>query len=89
MCLYIKKKILDPCLMLILGTGDTGAGVLVARGGARDDHMALINCLERVSCAKVSFSVVIIVSYLCLIIFFKHYTCQNLRICSKSHTFWS
>jgi hypothetical protein len=32
-CLYIKKNVLDPCLMLILGTGDAGAGVLVARGG--------------------------------------------------------
>jgi hypothetical protein len=41
--------------MLILGTRDAGAVVLVDHRGARDDDTTLVNCLDHVSCANVSF----------------------------------
>jgi hypothetical protein len=40
--------------MLLLGTGGAGAGALVVHEAARDDDTALVDCLECVSCAKVS-----------------------------------
>jgi hypothetical protein len=30
LCLYVMEEVLDPCLMLILGTGGAGASALVA-----------------------------------------------------------
>jgi hypothetical protein len=66
MCLYVKGEVVDCCLMLILGTRDAGAGALDAHEAARDDNMALVDCLEHVSCAKVSSLVIIIV---CIYVF--------------------
>jgi hypothetical protein len=90
MCLYVKEEVLDSCLMLVLGTGGVGAGTLVAREAARDDDIALVDCLERVSCTKVS-SLVIVCIYVYLSFFFviRHCTWQNLRIHSKSCALWS
>jgi hypothetical protein len=45
--------------MLVLGTGGAGGGDLVFCEAAQDDDMVLIDCLERVSCAKV-FALIII-----------------------------
>jgi hypothetical protein len=53
--------------MLVLGTGGAGAGSLVAGEAARDDYTALVDCLERVSCANVSSLVIIIV---CIYVYF-------------------
>jgi hypothetical protein len=55
MCLYVKEKVLDSFLMLILGTRGARVGDLVAYEAAQDDDTALVDCLERVSCAEVSF----------------------------------
>jgi hypothetical protein len=54
--------------MLILRTGDARAGVLVARGAVRDDDIALVNCLECVSCARVFFLFLLLL----LLLFFIH-----------------
>jgi hypothetical protein len=61
MCLYVKERVLDSCFMLILFTGGVGVSALVAREAARDDDATLVDCLERVSCAKVSSLVIAIV----------------------------
>jgi hypothetical protein len=70
MCLYVKEEVLDSCLMLVLGTGGVGAGTLVAREAARDDDIALVDCLERVSCTKVSSLVIGIVCIYVYLSFF-------------------
>jgi hypothetical protein len=75
--------------MLVLGTGDAGCGVLVVGEDARDDDVTLLNCLERVSDAKVFFTAI---ANFC---FSRCYTWQNLRsrssqrMCSNSHALWS
>jgi MFS-type transporter involved in bile tolerance (Atg22 family) len=70
MFLYVKEEVLDPCLMLILGTGGAGAGAFVAHEAVRDDDIALVDCLEHGSGAKVSSVVIIIVCiYIYLISF--------------------
>jgi hypothetical protein len=70
--------------MLILGTGGAGGGDLLVREAARDDDAALVNCLERVSCAKVSALIIIIVCIHVCLLFIRLYTWQNLRVRSKS-----
>jgi hypothetical protein len=91
MYLYVKEEVLDPCLMLILGTRGVGPGAMVACEAMRDDDTALVDFLERVSCSKVSSLVITIVGiYVYLLsLFFRHNTWQNLRICSKSWTLQS
>jgi hypothetical protein len=46
--------------MHILGTDGARASDLVLREATQDDNSSLVDCLERVSCAKVSALVVII-----------------------------
>jgi hypothetical protein len=48
------------CLMHISCTDGARASDLVLREATQDDNLSLVNCLERVSCAKVSALVVII-----------------------------
>jgi hypothetical protein len=47
--------------MLILSTGGAGGGDLVVHEVVRDDDTTLVDCLERVSCTKVSAIVIITV----------------------------
>jgi hypothetical protein len=63
-CAFTLREVFDPCLLLVLGTGDAGAIILVGHRGARNDT-SMVNCLERISCAKVSFFVIFVI-YLCL-----------------------
>jgi hypothetical protein len=60
---------------------------LVVREAARDVETTLVNCLEHVSRAEVSFLVIIIVciySYLLSLFFISRCAWRSLRICSKS-----
>jgi hypothetical protein len=53
----------------ILGAGGARAGDLVVPEAAQDDDASLVDCLERVSCAKVSALVIIIIcSYIFLLL---------------------
>jgi hypothetical protein len=70
MWLFIKDEVIHSCLMLVLGTGGAGAGGLVVREAVRDDDMALVDCLEHVSCAKVSTLVIIIVCIYVYLLFY-------------------
>jgi hypothetical protein len=47
--------------MLVLGIGSAGAGDSVVHKAVQDDDTSLVDCLERVSCTKVSAIVIIIV----------------------------
>jgi hypothetical protein len=71
-------------LILILGTGGAGAGGLVVCEAAQDNDTTLVDCLEHVSCAKVSALAIIIVCVYVYLFFVRRYTSQDLRICSKS-----
>jgi hypothetical protein len=57
----IKIGVLDSCLTPISGTGGGGASDLVVCEVVQDDDTSLVDCLERVSCAKVSALVIIII----------------------------
>jgi hypothetical protein len=70
--------------MLVLGTGGAGGGDLVVCEATRDDDTTLVDCLERVSCEKVSALIIIIVCIHVCLLFIRLYTWQNLRVCSKS-----
>jgi hypothetical protein len=50
--------VFDSCLMHV--SGGAGASDLVLREAAQDDNSSLVDCLEHVSCVKVSALVVII-----------------------------
>jgi hypothetical protein len=76
--------------MLILCTGGAGGDDLVVREAARNDDATLVDCLERVSCVKVSALIIIII--ICIhgcLLFIRCCTLQNLRVRSKSHAFQS
>jgi hypothetical protein len=68
--------------MHISGGADTGD--LVLHEAAQDDSLSLVDCLERVSCAKVSALVVYYYLYLRLSSFIRCYTWQNLTAHGKS-----
>jgi hypothetical protein len=71
--------------MLILGTGGARGGDLVVHEVVRDDDMTLFDCLEHVSCVKVSAIVIITVCIYVYLLFIRYRNWQNLRIRSKSH----
>jgi hypothetical protein len=52
-CVVIRDS--NPWFMLVLGIGDVEASALVVSGGAQDNDMTLVSCLERVSYVKVFF----------------------------------
>jgi hypothetical protein len=70
-------------------SGDAGTGDLVLRKAAQDDSSLLVDCLERVSCVKVSTLVVYYYLYLCLSSFVRCCTWQNLIVHGKSLVQWS
>jgi hypothetical protein len=70
-------------------SGDAGTGDLVLHEAAQDDSSLLVDCLERVSCVKVSTLVVYYYLYLCLSSFVRHCTWQNLIVHVKSLVQWS
>jgi hypothetical protein len=57
----IKIGVLDSCLTAISGTGSAGASDMVVRKAAQDNDTSLVDCLERVTYAKVSALVIIII----------------------------
>jgi hypothetical protein len=75
--------------MPVLCIGGAEAGNLVVHEAAQDDDMSLVDCLECVSCAKVSALVIIIVCTHVYLIFIRRYTWQNLGVRSKSRALQS
>jgi hypothetical protein len=71
--------------MLVFGTGGAGAGGLVVCEPAQDNDIALVDCLECISCIKVSALAIIIVCVYVSLFFVRHYTWQDPRIHSKLH----
>jgi hypothetical protein len=55
-------------------SGNAGTSDLVLREAAQDDSSLLVDCLERVSCVKVSTLVVYYYLYLCLSSFVRRCT---------------
>jgi hypothetical protein len=64
--------VLNSCLTHI--SGGARAGDLFLHGAAQDNRSSLVDCLERVSCTKVSPLVVYYYLYLCLSSFVRRYT---------------
>jgi hypothetical protein len=75
-CAFTLKTVCNPCLMLVLGAGDAGAGVLVVSVGARDDDMTLLSCLEHVSYAKVFYGNSYYYLFMFNFCFSRRYTCK-------------
>jgi hypothetical protein len=65
-------------------SGGAGAGDLVLHEATQDDSSSLVDCLERVSCTKVSALVVYYYLYLHLSSFVRRYTWRNLTAHGKS-----
>jgi hypothetical protein len=65
-------------------SGGAGAGDLILCEAAQDDGPSLVDCLERVSCAKVSALIVYYYLYLHLSSFVRRYTWRNLTAHGKS-----
>jgi hypothetical protein len=57
-------------LILVLGIGGAGAGDLVVHEAVQEDDTALVDCLECVSCVKVSAIVIIIVCIYVYLLFY-------------------
>jgi branched-subunit amino acid permease len=71
--------------MLVLGTGGAGAGGLVVREAMRGNDTTLIDCLERVSCARV-FALAIIIACVYIYLFLLGATLGEISEYATSHT---
>jgi hypothetical protein len=70
-------------------SGGAAASDLVLCEATQDDSSSLVDCMEHVSCAKVSALVAYYYLYLRLSSFVRCYTWQNLTAHGKSLILWS